>query len=321
MARASCQINNFLFFQNNILQDLPGFFSSTRKTNVLTLEQLVVQFLRFGKRSITQEVIGRIIGRSRAHVNYAIKYLCLMGIITKKVQKRKDQPHKNKINEYTLHPLFSKNNNLILRMKNWLPRVRDWLSYKAQKFTDTTAHFKKVTHLKEQDVLRNIYSYLNVIKLKKGERVENPIPQVIRKLPLNLTHIEQIRLTVFPDDVIERAMSFISQRSHTISDKVSYLFKVCASICVEENLPIDTKYADNLTHIFRDNPLPDTHGDQQVEVPIVIKKPVYKPKKYKREIVQEDPQQVKKKFMENEKYIASCKALGIGFIPNIYKES
>ena len=67
----------------------------------------------------------------------------------------------------------------------------------------------------------------------------NPISQAIRNIPLPLTKWAQIKLSAFPDEVIEHCTEVLKRNKTKLNNPYLWFFKHCNEYCKRNNIEPD----------------------------------------------------------------------------------
>jgi hypothetical protein len=249
----------------------------------------------------SQKTIAHEAGVTRKTCNYILKELESKGLIRKEYRHRKSCVYK--VNSLLFDPtirsalatVFKAFKFLqislllsIVPFQKCLSEYAPALNYKAIR---NDYYIKKTPHRMNMD------KYLDI---------QNPISGAIRNLKfLNLTRWGQIKLSAFPEDILNEVKDeYLKYSMNNIRDPFKYFFVSCLKLCKERNIKPDWSWVHQLSahHQMPQNPRYTFPSQTKVKLlgsneqkPVSSKKaesksngspnlyPVYEPKEYHQE--------------------------------------
>lgn len=251
--KSATSISHRMELFREIMEEAPDYVRSI-------VEALIYEDLCLWKgRSKPQIFRAQNIGCSREWYSKVTTWLHAMGVINKLTKKDPAYDYKkNFICEYAvaswvLHPF------MLDYFRYIMPKVIDAILFFIRKAVPLwRTFFNQFTLLIQSVRIKSLSLVSSSSSCGPNPDimeyyVKNPISHTIKSIP-NLTKAEQIQLTAFRDDIINRAWTITSQRRDKIESVFGYLFKTCVNISHSLNLEPDYKFSQQLGETLKENP-------------------------------------------------------------------
>jgi len=325
MFKKLCQIKNFISFEKHLALDPTGVILSLRESDRLVLDALIAYKLRFPHIPIAQGYIALRIGMTRETVNRSIKRLVDLGALNKDRNKDSKYRWRDLPCTYILNPILARSKETLLKIKDYMPKVGKYLLFAAIMFAQQAKVSRNVTL---KDI--RIKKYLTLAKRKtytsKRDVMSNSFSTAITNLPINLTNDDKKRLSQFTDEAILYALEVFYPRRDRIEEPVEYMVKHCRNFHLERNIPFNTSHVIELVESQEDktSQMVMTTQVNNEQVPEALsefrnihkhQQPIKQYATVQDDLVTrsqgEDLEEVKRKLLDNQDYVNSCKILGI----------